>query len=134
VGFAHSSFWKSVALKVRRSLEHLWYDTEMGEPNYSKKNVSLYTGGRGRVRIKMAEPWHGILRLRYISISRARLHAHTHKYIRIYSVCTSQKTQLVSAIKTRRLTLFKKLIGIYSENSTKHINTQCEQHAEQLAF
>jgi len=38
----------------------------------------------------------------------------------------------VPFIKTNRLFLFRKIISLFSENQTKHINILCEQNAEVL--
>jgi hypothetical protein len=39
------------------------------------------------------------------------------------SVRTSQETYYISATKTNRLMLFKKIIAVYCENHTEHRNT-----------
>jgi hypothetical protein len=36
----------------------------------------------------------------------------------------------VSATKPNRLMLFRKIVGVYCENHTEHINTLCGQEAE----
>jgi hypothetical protein len=41
------------------------------------------------------------------------------------SVRASQETHYVSATKPNRLMLFRKIIAVYCENHTEHINTLC---------
>jgi hypothetical protein len=45
---------------------------------------------------------------------------------------TAKKTPHFTVTKINRLTLFKEVIAVYSENRTKPINTPCGQHAELL--
>jgi hypothetical protein len=47
-----------------------------------------------------------------------------------YSVRTAKKTQHFTIKKINRLTLFKEIIAVYSENHTKHINTLRGKNAE----
>lgn len=143
VGFAHLSFWCWVALKVRMSLEHCWNDTESGGRNVWKNtlvpvplrspNIRYWLDSDRNV-LPLYWPTTNWLITKwplktdaYLSRAIARTHTHT----RTYSICTSQITQLLSAIKTSRL-IFKKLIDIYSENSTKYININCEQNQKFL--
>jgi hypothetical protein len=48
------------------------------------------------------------------------------------SVRTAKKTQHVTVTKINRLTLFKDIIAVYSENRTKRINTKWGKNAELL--
>jgi hypothetical protein len=48
------------------------------------------------------------------------------------SVRTAKKTPHFTITKINWLTLFKKIIAVYSENHAKHINTLCGQNAELL--
>jgi hypothetical protein len=42
------------------------------------------------------------------------------------SVRTAKKTQQFTVTKTNRLTPFKEIIAVYTENRKKHINTECK--------
>jgi hypothetical protein len=46
------------------------------------------------------------------------------------SVCTSQETHHVSAMKPIQLLLFGETVTVYCENHEKHTNTLCAQNAE----
>jgi CRISPR/Cas system-associated protein Csm6 len=48
------------------------------------------------------------------------------------SVRTALKTQHFTITKINWLTLFRKIIAVYSENHTKPLNTMCGQNAELL--
>jgi hypothetical protein len=47
-------------------------------------------------------------------------------------VRTAKKTPPFTVTKINRLTLFKEIIAVYSENRTEHTNTLCGQNAELL--
>jgi hypothetical protein len=44
------------------------------------------------------------------------------------TVRTAKKTQPFTVTQIKRLTLFKEIIAVYSENHTKHTNTLCRQN------
>jgi hypothetical protein len=48
------------------------------------------------------------------------------------SVRTTKKAPHFTVTKVNRLTLFKEIIAVYTENQMKHINTLCGQSVELL--
>ena len=115
--FARSSFWK-YNMKIRKSMEYWWNNSERGKPNYWER--------------KSPPPNPEPLLPSQISPKLMRSNAQPSQVRegRKSSSYRAVNTLYISVIQTSQLMLYREIKAVCSEIHTKHINTLCGQNVE----